>query len=186
VTIKVRRDGKARDIPVVVADAPPRILQRRMDEMRDVQTPWIPRGFPRAPEAPTYSGMTPPTPVRAGSPPVPPRTAYPGFAPLPPMAPSFTFVTNGVAGAVMVTVSEGLGKSLGVQSGVLIASAPASSPAAEAGLRDGDVLVRVAGEPVRSVNDVRARIGRAGDNGERSVTIEFMREKRMEKTTLRW
>jgi serine protease Do len=73
-----------------------------------------------------------------------------------------------------------------VQSGVLIASAPASSPAAEAGLRDGDVLVRVAGEPVRSVNDVRDRIGRAGDNGERSVVIEYVRERRAGKTTLRW
>jgi predicted metalloprotease with PDZ domain len=182
VVVRVRRDGRVRDLPVIVAEAPQRIVQRRLQEMRDVQTPWVVAGVP---ESPMFPGVPPAAPVGIGAPRAP-RPAMPVIAPLPPMASSFTFVTNGVAGAMMVTVTEGLGRTLGVQSGVLIANAPASSPAAESGLRDGDVLVKVEGEPVRNVNDVRELIGRAGENGERSVAIEYVRDKRSRKATLRW
>jgi membrane-associated protease RseP (regulator of RpoE activity) len=182
VMVRVRRDGRVREMPVVVAEAPPRIVQRRIEEMRDVQTPWVVAGVP---ESPMFPGVPPAAPVTAGAP-RPPRAAYPVVAPLPPMASSFTFVTNGVVGAMMVTVTENLGRTLGVRTGVLIANAPASSPAAESGLQDGDVLVKVDGEPVRNVNDVRALIGRAGDNGERSVQVDFVRERQARKATLRW
>jgi hypothetical protein len=182
VMVRVRRDGRVRELPVIVAEAPQRIVQRRLQEMRDVQTPWVVAGVP---EGPGFPGMPPAAPVGLGAP-RPPRQPVAAIAPLPPPASSFTFVTNGVAGAMMVTVTEGLGRTLGVRSGVLIATAPASSPAAESGLRDGDVLVKVDGEPVGNVNDVRELIGRAGDNGERSVAIEYVREKRTRKATLRW
>jgi S1-C subfamily serine protease len=182
VSIRVRRDGRVREMPVIVAEAPPRIVQRRIEEMRDVQTPWAVAGVP---ESPMFPGVPPAAPVAAGAP-RPARPAYPVVAPLPPMSSSFTFVTNGVAGAMMVTVTENLGRTLGVRSGVLIANAPVSSPAAESGLRDGDVLVKVDGEPVRNVNDVRALIGRAGENGERSVQVDFVRERQSRKATLRW
>lgn len=182
VMVRVRREGRVREMPVIVAEAPQRIVQRRLQEMRDVQTPWIVAGVP---EIPMFPGMPPSMPVGVGAP-RPARPTLPVIAPMPPMASSFTFVTNGVAGAMMVTITEGLGRTLGVQSGVLIANAPASSLAAESGLRDGDVLVKVDGEPVRSVNDVRELIGRAGDNGERSVAIEYVRERRTRKSTLRW
>ena len=183
VMIRVRRDGRVREMPVTVAVAPQRIVQRRIEEMRDVQTPWSVAGVP---ESPMFPGVPSAAPVAAGAPPRAPRPAYPVVAPLPPMSSSFTFVTNGVAGAMMVTVSENLGRTLGVRSGVLITNAPVSSPAAESGLRDGDVLVRVDGEPVRNVNEVRALIGRAGDNGERSVQVDYVRERQARKTTLRW
>jgi serine protease Do len=98
---------------------------------------------------------------------------------------TFTF-NNAVVGAVMVPLSEGLGRLTGVQSGVFITNAPASSPAAESGLRDGDVIVKVDGQPVRSVRDVRELVGRAGENGERSVKVEYVRERRTRTTTLRW
>jgi hypothetical protein len=182
VMVRVLRDGRVREMPVIVAEAPPRIVQRRMAEMRDVQTPWAVAGVP---ESPMFPGVPPAAPVRAGLP-RPPRPPVPAIAPMPPTASSFTFVMNGVAGADMVTVTEGLGRTLGVRSGVLIAFAPASSLVAESGLRDGDVLVKVAGEAVRNVNDVRELIGRAGENGERSVAIEYVREKRTRKATLRW
>ena len=37
VKVRVRRDGKVKDLPVVVADAPARIRERRLGEMRDVE-----------------------------------------------------------------------------------------------------------------------------------------------------
>ena len=189
VVIRVRRDGRAREIPVVVAEAPARILQRRSEEMREMQTPWVLAGPPEAPVFPRAPAIGP---MMVGIPRTP-RTPVPGIpstpvvAPFPPTpGPGFTFITNGVAGATMVGVTEGLGRTLGIKSGVLITSAPVSSPAAESGLRDGDVLVKVDGQAVRSVNDVRELIGRAGENGERSVAIEYVREKHTRKATLRW
>ncbi|MEO8560811.1 MAG: PDZ domain-containing protein [bacterium] len=182
VMVRVRRDGRVRELPVIVADVPARIRQRRLEELRDVQTPWAIAGVP---EAPVFPRM--PAPVQVGmGPPRLPRQPMAPLAPLPPMSASFTFVTNGVAGAMMVAVTDGLARTLGLQSGVLIASAPASSPAAESGLVDGDVLVKVDGQTVRNVNEVRDLIARASENGERAVSVEYVREKRTRKTTLRW
>jgi len=189
VVIRVRREGRAREIPVIVAEAPARIKQRRAEEMREMQAPWMLAG---PPEAPMFPGGVPGVPMMAGVPrpgrtPVPSGVSLPVVAPFPPPSgASFTFITNGVAGATMVGVTEGLGRTLGIKSGVLITTAPASSPAAESGLRDGDVLVTVDGQSVHSVNDVRELIGRAGANGERSVSVEYVREKRTHRATLRW
>jgi len=184
VMVRIRRDGRVREMPVIVAQAPQRIMQRRLEEMRDVQTPWI----AMAPPAPMFPRVPPSaaTPVGVGAP-LAPRAPYPAPVPVGPVPmSSFTFVTNGVAGAMMVSVTEGLGRTLGLQSGVLIANAPVGSPAAESGFRDGDVLVRIDGQSVRTVNDVRELIGRAGDNGQRAVAIEFVRERKVGKATLRW
>jgi serine protease Do len=79
-----------------------------------------------------------------------------------------------------------LAKTLGLQSGVLVANAPPGSPAAESGLRDGDVIVKVSGQPVRNVGEVRELVGRASEDGERSVDLETVREKRTRRVTLRW
>jgi serine protease Do len=86
----------------------------------------------------------------------------------------------------MVVVTEGLGRSLGVQQGVLVVNAPVSSLAYQSGLQDGDVIVKVAGRPVRTVSDVREAVGKAWGNGERSVELECVREKRTRKVMLRW
>jgi S1-C subfamily serine protease len=180
VTIRVRRDGGVRDFPVIVAPAPSRIVQRRVDELRD-QIPWAIAGVP---SAPAFPNVAPPAPVSTTAPRLP-RTGVMVRTPLPPPAMTFTF-NNGVVGAVMVPLTEGLGRLTGVQSGVFITNAPVGSPAAESGLRDGDVIVKVDGNPVRSVPEVRALIARAGENGERAVKVDFVREKRTRSTTLRW
>ena len=43
---------------------------------------------------------------------------------------------------------------LGVESGVLVLSLEAGSPAQLAGLRDGDIIIKLGGEPVRGVDDL--------------------------------
>jgi S1-C subfamily serine protease len=186
VVVRVRRDGKARDFPVIVATAPSRIKQRRDDEIRDAQQAWIPRGVPNAPMFPR---TPPPAPMIAGLTRAPRGpTAVGTTTPLPPLPMAslgFTFATNAVAGAQMVTVTEGLGKTLGIQAGVLVTNAPAGSLAAESGLRDGDVIVKVAGQIVRNVNELRELIGQAVENGDRSVELETVREKRTLKVMLR-
>ena len=93
---------------------------------------------------------------------------------------------NAVAGAQLSTVSEGLGKALGVSSGVLVTSAPVSSPAGQSGLRDGDVITKVAGQDVRRVSDVRDLVALAADNGDHAIDLVITRQRRTMKLTLKW
>jgi predicted metalloprotease with PDZ domain len=183
VVVRVRRDARVREFPVIVAETPARIRQRRDDEMHDTRTTWALTGPPSAPVFPR--APTPP-PAMVGVPRTPRGPMSVGVtAPLPPLPPTFSFITNGIAGAQMVTVTEGLGRTLGLQSGVLVANAPAGSPAAESGLRDGDVIVKVEGQLVRNVAELRDLIARAVENGDRAVELETVRERRMLRLTLR-
>jgi predicted metalloprotease with PDZ domain len=182
--VRIRRDGRVRELPVIVAATPTRIKQRRDDEIRDARSAFVLSGIP---DAPMFPRMPAPGPGSVGV----PRTIRPPMrvsaaTALPPLPPSIAFVTNGIAGAQMVTVTEALAKSVNLPSGVLVANAPAGSPAAESGLRDGDVIVKAELQPVRSVADLRELIGQAAEGGERSVVLETVREKRTRKVTLRW
>jgi C-terminal processing protease CtpA/Prc len=188
VMIRVRRDGRVRELPVIVAEAPTRIKQRREVEFSEVRTPFtvfLPPmpgmpGMPRMPAMPALAPTSPRTPAPYRAPAAPP----PGVMSV--QAPMFTLASNGVAGAMMVTVTAGLAKTLGLSSGVLITNAPPSSPVAQSGLRDGDVIMKVGGESVRDVDDVRELVARAVENGERKVEVDYVREKRAHKVTLRW
>ncbi len=118
-----------------------------------------------------YPGMSP-TPV-VGSTPV--------IAPLPPV-----FTLNGVAGAQVVTLSESMKRSLDLPAGVLVTMVPVGSPAAESGLQEGDVIVRVGQEAVATVRDLRELVARAAEEGERSVVVDLRRGKERRTLTLRW
>ena len=93
---------------------------------------------------------------------------------------------NAVAGAQLSTISEGLGRALGVSAGVLVTSAPVGSPASESGLVDGDVISKVAGQAVRRVSEVRDLVALAADNGDHAVELEIVRQKKGMKLSLRW
>jgi membrane-associated protease RseP (regulator of RpoE activity) len=191
VTVRIRRDGKILEIPVTVATAPSRIVQRRTEEVRDVETPWAIAGvpdapaFPRAPLPPLASGSVMRAMTRA-----PVASATASAAPMPAAAAQQVFVfglpSNGVAGAQLTTITEGLGRTIGVASGVLVTSASIGSPAFESGLTDGDVITKVAGQAVRSVSEVRDLVGLATDNGEHAVELEILRQKKPQKVVLRW
>jgi S1-C subfamily serine protease len=98
----------------------------------------------------------------------------------------FGIAANGVAGAQLVAVTKGLGRSLGVKEGVLVTGAPVGSPAAQSGLQDGDVIVRVSGVPVRTVGEVRSLVGLAWERGEKSVELACLRAGSAHKVLLRW
>jgi S1-C subfamily serine protease len=73
-----------------------------------------------------------------------------------------------------------------VTHGVLVMRAPVGSLAAESGLRDADVIVAAAGQPVRTVTELRDLIATAWGNGERSLTIRFVRAQKTRTGALRW
>ncbi len=65
----------------------------------------------------------------------------------------------GVAGQT-VTIPRLLARAnnLAVSSGVLIASVEPGSPAMDAGLRDGDIIIAFAGEPITGIDDLHGRL----------------------------
>ena len=102
------------------------------------------------------------------------------------MPPVFGIASSGVAGAQVVTVSEAMKRSLDLPAGVLVTAVPVGSPAGESGLEEGDVILRVGSQPVRTVLDMRELVARAAEEGDRSVTLELRRGKARRTLTLRW
>jgi C-terminal processing protease CtpA/Prc len=195
VMVRVRRDGRTRDVPVTIADAPSRIQIRRDDMgqvtvMRMEGTLADAPFFPLAPAAPVAAASRlrrsyPRSPTPPVEPAVPSIAAVPSVPTMPPMFP-LGFPVNGVAGAQLSSVTEGLGRTVGVKHGVLVLAAPPGSPAAESGLADGDVIVNAGGRELHSVTQLRDLVGAAVDRGERSVALECMRDKQMRTVVLRW
>jgi S1-C subfamily serine protease len=105
--------------------------------------------------------------------------------PVPSLAP-FSFYPNAVAGALLAPVSEGLGKKLGVSTGVLVVTVPVGSPFAESGFEEGDVLIKIGDVVVRAVRDVSRAVGLANGNGQKSVDVVLMRDNKTLTKTLRW
>jgi len=174
--VRVRRDGKVKELPLVVAEAPERIQTRRLYEQREGPT-WV----ATVPMPPRVPGTLPPSRVFT---PAPSRAlvgAAPVVAPLPPV---FNF--SGIAGAQVVTVSETMQRSTALPAGVLVTTVPVGSPAAESGLEEGDVITRVGQQSVTTVRELRELVARAADEGERAVTIELRRGKDRRTLTLRW
>ena len=122
--------------------------------------------IPGMPEPPFV--LTPgPTPSRVRVP-TPARTAA-GFA---------------IAGAEMRALSVDLARTLGVKpQGLFVVNVLEASPAKEAGLRDGDVLLRAAERLLMSPQDLQ-EIMRSDIN--RSVKLELVRQKKTETVLLRW
>ena len=187
VMVRIRRDGKTREIPVTVAKAPMRIVQRRDDESRASERVVI-ASAPEAPSFPRMPSLAPtPGPVRVNA-----RIPMVASAPLPPTTPSptsggFAFsYGNGVAGAQLTTITEGLGKAIGLSWGVLVTSAPVGSPAYESGLADGDVILMVGRQAVRRVSEVVDLVGLAAENGDHAVDLQVVRRRKPMKITLKW
>jgi membrane-associated protease RseP (regulator of RpoE activity) len=184
VKVRVRRDGRVKELPVVVAEAPARIKLRREDEMRDAAPPMIamapPPGIPRTPAVPPAAPMS-----RAYAPAPPGRTmrSMPAISSLPPV---FGVTPSGVAGAQVASVTETMKRNLGLPAGVLVTAVPVGSPAGESGLQEGDVILRVGDRPVTVVYELRDAVARAAEEGERSVQLELRRGKERRTLTLRW
>lgn len=183
VNVRVRRDGKVKDVPVIVADAPAKIKRRREDEMRDVVaaplmafTP-APPGTP-APAAPPSSRLYFPT--------LPPRKGFGSTPVVASVPPVFGLAPSGVAGAEMVTVSESMKRNLDLPAGVFVTMVPVGSPAQESGLQEGDVILRVGQQAVTMEHQLRELVRRAVEDGERSVTLDVRRGKERRTLTLRW
>lgn len=177
VQVRIARDGRRRDVPVTIADAPSRIVLRA-EEMRGMVTA-------RAIGGTDPMGRVLALPSRRAA--VPAMRASPvvGLAPAAPVAPAPSSVA-GVAGAHMGSLTAEWARLTGVSHGVLVHRAPAGSIAAESGLRDADVIVRAAGREVRTLNELRDLLAMAWTAGDRALAIEYVRDRASRTGSLRW
>ena len=184
VKVRVRRDGKVRELPVVVADVPERVRKRREDELLASRSTW----FSDTPIPPMPPMGRVPRPAIASTPRAvsiaPAPRSFPNAPMIAPLPPVFTI--SGVAGAQLASVSAAMQRSLGLPAGVLVTQVPVGSPAGESGLEEGDVILRVGGQTVTTVRDLRELVKRAADDGERSVMLELRRGKARRSLPLRW
>jgi predicted metalloprotease with PDZ domain len=165
--VKLRRDGLTHDLRVVVGRAPQYVVQR-----------WSPGPAVAAEAQGAIGERTPqPTRVTVGVAPAPQARE-----PRPAMTSVWVF-TDGVAGAKVETVTPGLGKALGVAGGVLVTRAGPGTPAQRAGLSDGDIIVRAAGQRVNSVRELRVALDQH-DHGD-GVKLVILRERKQKEVTLR-
>jgi serine protease Do len=87
-------------------------------------------------------------------------------------------VTRGWLGVVIQDVDENLAESFGLKEaeGALISEVSEGSPADKAGLRQGDIILRLNGKKVDNVGELRNRIALTAPGTK--VTLEILREKR--------
>lgn len=166
-SVRVRRGDAVRDFNVRVGRAPDYVIRRTAPSPAVAP---VPRPAQRVATRPRR-----PAPASAPTPPP---------APMPPAANAWIY-RDGVAGARVETVTPGLGRALGVASGVLVVQAAPGTPAHDAGLRDGDVILRAADQSVTSVRELRRILERAVGR-EDGVKVELLRERKRRELTLRW
>jgi S1-C subfamily serine protease len=163
--VRVRREGDSKNIVVIVGETPDYYARR--------STP-----IARAQSVTGVSGTAVVTPSPPGQ-----STVAAGQAGRPRFATTWVY-SDGVAGAELKTISEGLGKALGTREGVLVISTEPGTPAFRSGLRDGDIILKAGGRTITSVAMLRTVVARGfGDEG---VPLVILRERKQRELTLRW
>jgi len=176
-TVKVHRAKEVYDIPVTVGRRTryaPNVRLLAPGAMIEIDTIF---GGMRAMTAPEAR----PTTVRVR--PVPPAIAQTPQPPTPPIAYAWSDATMPLAGAEMARVSPELGEVFGVERGVLILAVGQNTPAARAGLRGGDVILKVNGQDVAVPIQVQRQLQRAE---EPQVKLTIVRKRKTQQVILRW
>jgi len=89
-----------------------------------------------------------------------------------------------VAGAEVSLVNGGLKAIFAVEYGALVLNVAPRSPAQQAGIIEGDVIVRANGEAVTTIGVLQRAIQAAHEK--RNVALDVIRSQQPKKITLRW
>jgi membrane-associated protease RseP (regulator of RpoE activity) len=89
-----------------------------------------------------------------------------------------------VAGAEVALINGGLKTVFSVEHGALVVNVAPRSPAEQAGILSGDVIVSAQGEPVTAIAVLQRAIQTAGQR--KSVALDIVRAKQPKTITLRW
>jgi membrane-associated protease RseP (regulator of RpoE activity) len=172
ISVRVRRDGYAKDFRVTVGEAPAYVISRA------TPMPPIPQGMPG--EELSRGRVQ----VQALPPQEPAIVRQPSMPSTPQGYGSVWLFQEGIAGAKVEPITEGLGRAVGVASGVLVIRAAPGTPAFQSGLRDGDVIVSAAGKSVTNVRQLRRVLD--DQDSEDGVKLVIIRERKQRDVTLRW
>lgn len=91
-------------------------------------------------------------------------------------------VVRGYLGIAPTNLKIHQAKELGVEKGAFVASAPSDGPAAIAGVKEGDVVVRIGNLPVRSQVDLRNAMIKFGPGSK--IDVEVVRNKQRKTFTV--
>lgn len=94
-------------------------------------------------------------------------------------------VKRGMLGVTVQNMNPDMAKSLGLSqtSGAIVSEVQAGSPAAEAGLKEGDVILSLNGKPVDSSNSLRNHIAPLGPDA--TVKLNVMRDGKEREMTVK-
>jgi membrane-associated protease RseP (regulator of RpoE activity) len=166
VRVRVRREGKARELPVTIAERTQAQLEVAALENVRANSLGARQPFSFWPTWTTGDGFV----VRSSSPSV---AAVAG---------SSAMMT--VLGAQLNAVDDEFAQSMGVEPGVLVMRVQPGSPAAEAGLRAGEMIRAVNGTPVRELPPIQRAISGANVHDVK-LTVSG-RETPLRIVTIRW
>lgn len=168
IRVRIRREGKSRELPVTVAERP---ADRVEYNLRLMPVPGV---------------LISPTPVRAGGSGVMVRTTpapgqrYAGSV----GSATFNYTMMSLQGAQLSVVDAEFAEHFDVEPGVLVMSVQRGSPAAEAGLRSGEMILAVNGAPVRELLPIRRAMS---EPGARDVKLTVSgRDTPVRIVTIRW
>lgn len=176
-SVTVRRDGETKEFALTVARTPDRIIERR--NIFNQALPMFPGVANRERlEATLQRNLMP------GG--VPGTVSGKVFMSGDPEIGNHLFVIspNGVLGASVSTIGPALAKVLKLRTGVLVNDVPEETVAWKGGLRAGDVIVNVAGQPVASLNQMRELILLRA--AERAVQLRIIRDKKPQDVNVTW
>lgn len=163
VRVRLRRDGRTRELPVVIGRTPPP-ERRTMVTTRCVQGQGCTRT--ETPDTTAFDVFVRLPMAGRELPPGMARTTYPAPALRPPAMPIEPMLTgtgmSALFGARLSNIDEEFSAAVGLPVGVLVTQVPAGSPAAEAGLRPGEVIREVNGVALRQVSELRRAVERPG------------------------
>ena len=176
--VTVRRDGETKDFAVTVARTPDRVSARR--QAFDGELPMFPSDVDRG----RVEGMVQRSMVTNGSGGAASGRIRARGGEMDLGNRMLVISSNGVLGASVSTVGPSLAKVLKLEMGVLVNDVPEETVAWKSGLRTGDVIVNVAGQPVASLNQLREMIlVRAA---ERAVPLRVIRDKKPQDVNVTW
>lgn len=175
-TVTVRRGGEMKDFSVIVAKTPEWIAERRRVELRSALPPEIRARIGQEVELVTAEPARDPN--------FSPRlrvTMMPEgvFSPARPFGNMLVIGRNAIFGAHLLTITDSdFARIANLEKGVYVENCPEDTPAYQAGLRTGDMIVSVAGRPVRTADEVQTRVMMSMASQRRAVTLDVLRDKK--------
>jgi serine protease Do len=168
--VRVRRKGQERTLNMTVGE-------------RAATFAWN-AAFP-APAPP--SAMTLRGTVDVAAPPRPPQAPQSPATNIVAGTTSWAMSYDGsMGGAVLATIDADLEELVGAAEGAFVLRVAPGTPAAEAGLRSGDVIVRVDDAPVATPRDVRRAMQRTAEQGGKALVLVVVRKGQSRTVQLKW